>query len=98
MAITAASHDVLVASRLAAAAAGDADACYDLGIAHSSGSGGLPVDLVEAHKWFNLAALSGSEAGQHARADIADDMSARDIAVAQRLARDWLATNRLRAA
>ena len=98
MAITAATHDILIAGRLADAASGNADACYDLGIAHSSGSGGLPVDLIEAHKWFNLAALSGSQDGQHARADIAYDMTAREIATAQRLARDWLSTTRLRAA
>ena len=48
-------------SRLAEAARGDADALYDLGMAYSTGSGGVDVDLIEAHKWFNLAALNGSE-------------------------------------
>ena len=49
------------------------------------------MDLVEAHKWFNLAALNGSEAAQECRADIAEDMTAREIAEAQRQARAWLA-------
>ena len=98
MAITVASHDIVTAGLLADAALGHADACYDLGIAHSSGSGGVPVDLIEAHKWFNLAAQSGLEAAQHARADISFDMTAREIATAQRLARDWLAINRRMAA
>ena len=53
-------------SRLADAARGDADACYDLGMVYSSGSAGVGVDLIEAHKWFNLAAVAGSEAAKSA--------------------------------
>jgi TPR repeat protein len=81
----------LIESRIADAASGDVQALYDLGIAYSTGSGGIPVDLVEAHKWFNLAALNGSSLAQECRAEIADDMSAREIAEAQRQARAWLA-------
>lgn len=81
----------LIESRIADAASGDVQALYDLGIAYSTGSGGIPVDLVEAHKWFNLAALNGSTLAQECRAEIADDMSAREIAEAQRQARAWLA-------
>jgi TPR repeat protein len=81
----------LVESRIAKAADGDVRALYELGIAYSTGSGGTPIDLVEAHKWFNLAALNGSAAAQECRADIAEDMSAREIAEAQRQARAWLA-------
>ena len=76
---------------LADAAAGDADALYQLGVAYSTGIGGLEVDLIEAHKWFNLAALNGSVQAQECRADIAEDMTAREIAEAQRQARAWLA-------
>jgi hypothetical protein len=81
----------LIETRIADAAMGDVDALYDLGVAYSTGSDGVDVDLVEAHKWFNLAALSGSEAAQECRADIADEMTAREIAEAQRGARAWLA-------
>ena len=81
----------LIESRIADAASGDVQALYELGIAYSTGSGGVPVDLVEAHKWFNLAALNGSALAQECRAEIADDMTAREIAEAQRQARAWLA-------
>lgn len=77
-------------SRLDAAAAGDADALYALGVAYSAGADGTDVDLIEAHKWFNLAALNGSERAQESRAEIADYMTAREIAEAQRQARAWL--------
>lgn len=81
----------LIETRIAEAAAGEVRALYELGIAYSTGSGGVGIDLVEAHKWFNLAALNGSAAAQACRADIAEDMSAREIAEAQRQARAWLA-------
>ncbi len=81
----------LIESRLADAARGNAQACYDLGIAYSCGTAGVDVDFIEAHKWFNLAALGGSEEGQAQRAEIAEDMTAREIAEAQRQARAWLA-------
>jgi uncharacterized protein len=93
------SANFLMESRLVDAANGDTDALYDLGMAYSTGSGGIEVDLIEAHKWFNLAALNGSEAAMMCRADISDDMTAREIAEAQRQARAWLqATDQRRAA
>jgi TPR repeat protein len=81
----------LIDSRIADAAMGDVDALYELGVTYSTGTDGVQVDLVEAHKWFNLAALSGCEEAQLCRADIADEMTAREIAEAQRGARAWLA-------
>jgi TPR repeat protein len=81
----------LIESRIAAAARGDIEAYFELGMAYSSGSGGVDVDLVQAHKWFNLAAVGGNERGQECRAEIAEEMSAREIAEAQRQARAWLA-------
>lgn len=93
------SANFLMESHLADAARGNADALYDLGVAFSTGSGGVDVDLIEAHKWFNLAALNGSEMAMLCRADISDDMTAREIAEAQRQARAWLqATDHRRAA
>ena len=88
----------LIESRIAEAAEGKVQALYELGVAFSTGSGGVAMDLVEAHKWFNLAALNGSEVAQACRAEIADDMSAREIAEAQRQARAWLAATVRRAA
>lgn len=93
------SANFLMQSRLADAARGDADALLDLGMAYSSGGGGVEVDLIEAHKWFNLAALNGSAEATMCRADISDEMTAREIAEAQRQARAWLqATDQHRAA
>jgi TPR repeat protein len=83
--------EFLIRSRLADAEAGNVDALMELGIAYSTGRGGAPVDLIEAHKWFNLAALSGCTRGQECRAEIALEMTAREIAEAQRQARAWLA-------
>jgi TPR repeat protein len=88
----------LIEARLADAARGDSDACFDLGIAYSSGSAGLEIDLIEAHKWFNLSALSGSPRAAECRAEIAEDMSAREIAEAQRQARAWMNATQRRAA
>ncbi|MFC4293582.1 hypothetical protein ACFO0A_00765 [Novosphingobium tardum] len=82
--------DMLVATCLAAAAQGDVTAYYDLGVAYSTGSHGVSCDLIEAHKWFNLAAVSGHEESQLCRADISEEMTAREIAEAQRRAREWL--------
>jgi TPR repeat protein len=88
----------LMESLIADAARGDADALYQLGVAYSTGTAGTEIDLIEAHKWFNLAALNGSEAGQHCRAEIAEEMTAREIAEAQRQARAWLSESWRRAA
>lgn len=88
----------LIESRIADAARGDADALFELGMAYSSGAGGMDMDLVQAHKWFNLAALAGVERGQQCRAEISEDMTAREIAEAQRQARAWLMETSRRAA
>ncbi len=82
--------EFLIRSRIADADRGNVDALYELGVAYSTGGGGVPVDLVEAHKWFNLAALSGCTRGQQCRAEISIEMTAREIAEAQRQARSWL--------
>ena len=88
----------LIDSRIADAARGDADACFDLGMVYSSGSAGIGVDLIEAHKWFNLAAVAGLEDAVDARADVAEDMTAREIATAQAAARAFLVSTQRRAA
>jgi len=68
---------------------GRADALYNLGLAYSTGQG-VGVDYVAAHKWFNLAAMRGSEIAKNWRAQIAREMSTSQIAEAQRLAREFL--------
>jgi TPR repeat protein len=96
MAISQMGAEFLVRSRLADAEAGDVNALFELGVTYSTGHGGTAVDLVEAHKWFNLAALNGCTRGQACRAEISVEMTAREIADAQKAARAWLAlTGRL---
>lgn len=90
--------DLLLASRLAAAAQGDNSAYFDLGVAYSTGDHGVGCDLIEAHKWFNLAAVAGHEDAALCRADVSEEMTAREIAEAQRRAREWIAANSRRAA
>jgi len=92
------SADMLLASCLAAAAGGNLAAYYDLGIAYSTGQHGVAIDLIEAHRWFNLAAAKGHEEAAWCRADVAEEMSAREIAEAQRRAREWLSSTSRKAA
>ena len=90
--------DMLVASCLAAAAQGDVSAYFVLGVAYSTGSHGAACDLIEAHKWFNLAAVAGYDDAAQCRADISDEMTAREVAEAQRRAREWIAATSRKAA
>ncbi|MCC5994849.1 MAG: hypothetical protein JJU18_00580 [Oceanicaulis sp.] len=62
-----------------------------LGLLYSTGQCGV-IDFVEAHKWFNLAALMGSDAAKHYRAEVALEMDTGQIANALSAAREWLAT------
>lgn len=92
------SASFLMESRLADAASGDPRACFELGMAYSCGTGGVDIDLIEAHKWFNLSAVGGYEQGQILRAELAEEMTAREIAEAQRQARAWIVATSRRAA
>jgi uncharacterized protein len=76
------------AASLGEAPAG-ADAFFQLGMMYSIGRS-VPVDLVSAHKWFNIAALRGNGDATRLRREVADQMSEQDIAAAQRAARAWL--------
>jgi TPR repeat protein len=50
----------------------------------------VAIDLVSAHKWFNLAAMRGNDDARRYRVEIAREMSRAEIAEAQRQAREWL--------
>lgn len=84
--------------QVARASAGDVTAAFDLGVAYSTGTRGATLDLIAAHQWFNLAAAWGHEDAPGARGEIAEDMTAREIATAQKLARGVLAQTQRRAA
>jgi hypothetical protein len=66
-----------------------ADGFFQLGMMYSIGRS-VPVDLVSAHKWFNIAALRGNGDAIRLRQEVAGQMSTGDIAAAQRAARAWL--------
>lgn len=91
-------HALVLADRLSRAAVGDMSVCFELGIAFSTGSHGAACDLIEAHKWFNLAAVHGDEEASHCSSEVAEDMSPRDIAEAQRRARRRLSASSRKAA
>jgi TPR repeat protein len=65
------------------------DTFFDLGLMYSTGHG-VPIDYVTAHKWFNLAAMNGNKDAIRLRREIAAEMTADEIAAAQRAARDWM--------
>ena len=75
---------------------GRADALYNLGLAYSTGQG-VSVDYIAAHKWFNLAAMRGIEPAKNWRAQLSAEMSAAQIAEAQRQAREFLSSVRMAA-
>ena len=68
------------------------DMLFELGMMYSVGRD-APVDLVAAHKWFNLSAMQGNADAVRLRREIASQMSDVEIATAQRAARDWLRGN-----
>ena len=65
------------------------DVLFERGLYWASGRSGL-VDLVAAHKWFNLAALKGRVDAIAMRREVAEQMSEIEIATAQREARAWM--------
>jgi hypothetical protein len=65
------------------------DALFERGLYWASGRSGI-VDLIAAHKWFNLAALKGRVDAIPMRREVAEMMSDAEIAAAQRDARAWM--------
>lgn len=76
----------------APAGATGADALFQLGLMYSAGRD-VELDLVVAHKWFNLAALRGNDDAKVYRMEIARELSRQDVARAQKMAREWLRVN-----
>jgi hypothetical protein len=65
------------------------DVLFERGLYWASGRSGV-VNLVAAHKWFNLAALKGRADAIRLRREVAEMMSEVEIAIAQREARAWM--------
>ncbi len=72
-----------------AAQGGQPDALFELGLIYCTGRD-VSVDLIEAHKWFNLAAARGSDEAKAYRVELTREMSKSELALAQKRAREWL--------
>lgn len=67
---------------------------FRLGLIYSTDLEDKGPNFVEAHKWFNLAVMMGSQPAKAYREEILLEMSKDDVTLAQRAARGWLAENR----
>jgi uncharacterized protein len=67
----------------------NAEDCFARGMIYSAGAG-VAVDLIEAHKWFNIAAMRGHADAAKLRREIAEQMVDAEIGCAQRAARAWI--------
>jgi TPR repeat protein len=62
---------------------------YRAGLAYATGTG-TDVNLVEAHKWFNLAAARGHDDARVQRQELSETLSQDEIKAALQAARDWM--------
>ena len=67
---------------------------FRLGLIYSTELEDRGPDYVEAHKWFNLAAMMGSLPAKAYREEIKQEMNSDDLTLAQKAARGWLKENR----
>jgi TPR repeat protein len=66
----------------------DGNTLYRLGLACADAP--IPGARIEAHKWFNIAAMRGNAEAALLRQELAAEMTPAEIAGAQRAAREWL--------
>lgn len=66
-----------------------AEDLYRLGLIYSEGLD-VAVDLVSAHKFFNLAATRGHREAKLCRQEMSEMMSQAEVLKAQRAAREWM--------
>ncbi len=81
-------------AREAVIAKAEAADLFRLGLIYSTDHEDRGPDLIEAHKWFSLAAMLGSEPAKVYKSELTVEMSSDDLTLAQRAARGWLAENR----
>ncbi len=65
-----------------------ADILFEMGLVAATGRD-CDVNLVEAHKWLNIAAIKGSMRAAQLRTEISEFMSKSELASALRSARKW---------
>ena len=68
------------------------DILFNMGLMYATGRD-CATDLIAAHKWFNIAAIKGSDRAAEMRAELAASMSKFEIAAALRAAREWMTTH-----
>jgi uncharacterized protein len=66
-----------------------ADEFYRIALIYSEGMD-VAVDLISAHKFFNLAASRGHREAKLCRQEMADMMSPIEVVKAQKAAREWM--------
>jgi uncharacterized protein len=66
-----------------------AETCLAMGMKYCIGHG-VAQNNIAAHKWFNIAAVKGSDKAKSYRLELAQEMTATEIAEAQRQARQFL--------
>ncbi|WP_367715301.1 sel1 repeat family protein [Nitratireductor sp. GISD-1A_MAKvit] len=82
-------YDVQEAGFGTAGSSTQADVLFQLGMMYATGRD-CDVDLVAAHKWFNIAAIKGSARAAELRSELAAGMSKQQLAKALRDAREWM--------
>ncbi len=71
-----------------AADEGNPDAQALVGFMFANGQG-VPINYVSAYQWYELSAAQGSRNAAGNRSNLAKNMTADQIAEAERLAREW---------
>lgn len=66
-----------------------AEILFELGMMYATGRD-CEVDVVSAHKWFNIAAIKGSARAAELRSELTSSMTKQEIARALREAREWM--------
>jgi TPR repeat protein len=74
-----------------AAEQGYALAQYELGLIYRTGYG-LAIDHVQSYVWLNLAAAAGIQEAVATRDEVMRSLSNKQLAQAQKMAREWLAS------
>lgn len=67
---------------------------FRLGLIYSTDHEDRGPDMVEAHKWFSLAAMLGSCPAKAYCSELMIEMTREDLTLAQRAARGWMLENR----
>ena len=78
----------------AVAVRANSDDMFRLGLIYSTDVEDRGPDFVEAHKWFSLAAMMGSQPAKSYCSELKEEMSTSDVTLALKAARGWLAENR----